>query len=217
VVRIPSGYIFLACAGVLLAVVIAYAFGYATAQRQHQQAIDEEIRDSVARLGLGTDAPEDPLATGERQFTPVSPGGATEDQTQPDPRNNGEISPISPADGAAPTPTIDRPAADNPREDWGPIESDPRIQGHQYRVVATTRREGALRLAEFLRGRGLEAYVIGDDNPLLRVIVLPGFRDPRSSDPAVVRLIESIERAGEAWKALHSGESDLKDSYWSLY
>lgn len=218
IVRMPSGYIFLACGGVLLLLVLAYVLGYARAEQKHDDAVDEQIRDSVARLELRTDPPEDPLSGGEGRSSrptgdtnpPVRDPGRT-GLNSPD---NSETGPTTPNNGGQYDDQADRTRME---ADWGPIESDPRIQGRQYRVVATTRREGALRLAEFLRSQGLEAYAIGNDNPLLRVIVLPGFQNPRSTDPAVVRLMQSIERAGEIWKSRHPGESDLKDSYWSLF
>lgn len=104
------------------------------------------------------------------------------------------------------------------RSDWGRIQSDPRRAGFYYWIVAETTRTGAVRLCEFLRSRGLEAYAVPGNNAFLRVAVLPGQRqrrDPRNPDPDADRLEEAIERAGRAWRQA-GGTSDLGDKYQSL-
>lgn len=108
------------------------------------------------------------------------------------------------------------PALFGNRSGWGPILSDPRRAGFYYWIVAETTRPGAVRLCEFLRARGLEAYAVPGKNAFLRVAVLPGHRkrnDPQNAD--LVRLEESLERIGRAWQRA-GGTSDLGDKYRSL-
>ena len=105
------------------------------------------------------------------------------------------------------------------RDAWGAIDSDPRQAGFYYFcLVTTTDRPAALRLAEFCRDSGLEAYVIARHNRRnVRVIVLPGFQTQHATDPAVVTIRARILDVGRKWKSLHSGHRDLRDSYLELY
>jgi hypothetical protein len=97
---------------------------------------------------------------------------------------------------------------------WGPIESDPRQADLHYFVLAETRPEGAVRLAEFCRERGLEAYVIRRNNSRFRrVIALPGLESRSTESPAYRGLSQEVLRVGLEWKSRYPGESDLSDSY----
>ncbi len=90
---------------------------------------------------------------------------------------------------------------------------DPRERGLYYFVLAETRPDGALRLAEYCRGEGLEAWVIPRDNGgLARVIVLPGLETASRSHPAARELDDRIGRIGRQWKSV-GGHSSLEDRY----
>ncbi len=90
---------------------------------------------------------------------------------------------------------------------------DPREGSLFYFVLAETRPDGAMRLAEFCRGEGLEAWVIPRDNGgLARVIVLPGLATASRIDPDVRDLDDRIGRIGRQWKSI-GGHSSLEDRY----
>ena len=82
----------------------------------------------------------------------------------------------------------------------GPIESDPRVKGMSYYILATYTPESAVKLAEFCRSKGLEAYVIpGNNARSRRVIVLPLFKyDDRNSE-RVRQLDAMIVDVGQKW------------------
>jgi hypothetical protein len=198
-IRVPLGYVFLAAAAVIMLIAVAYMLGHERGEQVARAVFEQEILDATRMASSGS-VVRDPLAEPAETGETAAPGG-------------GELEPTPPADDAA-TP------ADGARG-WGPINSDPRQPGLNYRVLATTRLDGAGRLAAYCRENGLEAYVVGDDNSRLRqVIVLPGFErlpTPSSPNPLAERLVRTVERIGERWKAEHRGESDLKDAYWDLY
>ncbi|MEE3001489.1 MAG: hypothetical protein VX908_02210 [Planctomycetota bacterium] len=90
---------------------------------------------------------------------------------------------------------------------------DPREDSLFYFVLAETRPDGAMRLAEFCRGEGLEAWVIPRDNGgLARVIVLPGLETASRIDPGVRDLDDRIGSIGRQWKSI-GGRSSLEDRY----
>ena len=90
---------------------------------------------------------------------------------------------------------------------------DPREESLFYFVLAETRPDGAMRLAEFCRGKGLEAWVIPRDNGgLARVIVLPGLQTASRSDPGVRELDDRIGSIGRQWMQT-GGHSSLEDRY----
>jgi hypothetical protein len=201
-IRVPLGYVFLAAAGVIILIAVAYMIGHERGEQVARAVFEQEILDATRMANSGS-VVRDPLAEGsepmEGDEATVPGGGEPAESPAAD-----EVA--APADGA---------------RGWGPINSDPRQPGLNYRVLATTRPDGARRLAAYCRENGLEAYVVGDDNSRLRqVIVLPGFErlpTPSNPNPLAERLVRTVERIGERWKAEHRGESDLKDAYWDLY
>jgi hypothetical protein len=199
-IRLPLGYVFLAAAGVIILIAVAYMIGHDRGEEVARTAFEQEILDAT-RMATSGSVARDPLAA------PAETGDRTVD--------SGGFEPEAPRAGG------EAAAAGNGARGWGPIESDPRQPGLNYRVLATTRPDGARRLAAYCRENGLEAYVVGDDNSRLRqVIVLPGFErlpTPSSPNPLAERLVRTVERIGERWRAEHRGESDLKDAYWDLY
>jgi hypothetical protein len=193
-IRLPVGYVLLAGAATLLLLVGAYMFGHWRGAEAQRAAFDRTLLEAgsmpIARdpMQQGGDPATIDDATGE-----LAPPEGTGDSSE----GEGGV----PGEAAAA---------------WGPVESDPRRAGRLYLVLAETRREGALRLAEYCRTNGLEAYVVGGDNgPRRRVILLPGFAT--RSDPELRSLMERVDQVGRAWKAEHRGESDLSDKYPHLY
>jgi hypothetical protein len=100
---------------------------------------------------------------------------------------------------------------------WGEILSDPRVAGKNYFTLIQTSKEGAMQLAAFCRGKGLETYAIsGNNTRLYRVIALPGSVD--RNDAVATELRSKIHAIGQEWANTKVGRSsDLKDAYQSLY
>lgn len=102
-------------------------------------------------------------------------------------------------------------APDNP--------ADPRVKGFRYFVLAHPSTDRAPAMVEFCRGNGLDAYLVPDDNAMLRkIVVLPGYRDSSEKSSAPIRELEgSIRRVGEKWKNAARGNKDFSDAYPELY
>jgi hypothetical protein len=101
-------------------------------------------------------------------------------------------------------------------EDLGPMPEgvDPRKSGLQYFILCSTLEANALKVVAFCRARGLDAFVVPDQNGRLReVTVLPGFGPSERSSPAIRELEERIRRVGVLWKASGPGNSDFGDRY----
>ncbi len=97
------------------------------------------------------------------------------------PRRTPPVPPADATEGAA-APEI---------PDWGPILSDPREPGKNYFILIHTQRDSAVRLAQFSRDHGVEAYVIRAKNlSLYKVVARPGYnRGERSAD-----FVQALER-----------------------
>lgn len=193
--QIPVGYIFVASALIVLLAALAYMVGHSRGYGAAKAAAAEELE--ATHLADERRRPSDPL---DRH-------AATTADTAQQPTHN----------RPATTPQRQTAAGGTPAG-WGPIQSDPRQEGMNYFVLATTTPEGALRLAEFCRQRGLETYVVSGNNARLRrVIALPGFESgQRTSQPT--REVEAlIHRIGESWSKTEPGATDLRDTYPELY
>lgn len=199
-VRAPVGYLFLGFGCVLLLLVVAYTIGYWRGGRDLKAEYDTQFlearggSDSAGRV-------RDPLS---------EPGGSGSP-----PLEGGERA--GPAAGPGRETSGDEPG--RAPHTWGPIESDPRRAGLWYLILAETQPEGAGRLAQYCRDRGLEAYVVvSHNNPLRRcVIVLPGLASDAMSDPREQPLREQVYRVGDAWQATRRGERNLRDAYLHLF
>ena len=103
------------------------------------------------------------------------------------------------------------PAADN--------NGDPRQKGYRYYVLAHPSSERAASMVEFCRANGLDAYLVPDDNALLRkIIVLPGYKDASEKNSPEIKALEaSIRRVGEKWKAAARGNKDFSDAFLEFY
>jgi hypothetical protein len=187
-VRVPIGFVFIAAAGVIVLIILAYLLG---AQRG-RDAAEAEFDDRL--LAGGAAGVSDPLVEG-------APGGGAPSEF-PLSGTNELRAPASPPDSA----------------DWGPLESDPRSPGLYYFIIAETIPSGAHRLASFCRDHGLEAYVIESNNASRRrVIVLPGLPTNVRTHPDVRRLENEILRVGELWEAEARGHQDFHGAYMSIY
>jgi hypothetical protein len=133
---------------------------------------------------------------------------ATTQPTLPPPESRPEPAPRTPPAPAA----VETPEGPAPAEGpgWGPIQSDPRQPGKNYFVLIHTQRDNAVRLAQFSRDHGVEAYVVRAKNlSLYKVVALPGYeRGERSAD--FVRALErQIEEVFRRWKLQINPRDDL--------
>ncbi len=188
-VRLPIGYLFLAVAGVLLLIVLAYALGYARGDQAVQARDDAQRFEEVSdELGSGV---VDPLR-----------GEAGQEN------GDGSASERASSDGGNDN-TGDRA--------WGPVESDPRERGNNYYVLIYTWRAKAVELAEFCREHGLEAYVPPGNNELRHVIVVPGFPSGELASPQARSLQQRIHEVGRKWDQLSRENDNLQGAYLQRY
>ncbi|MFM7259409.1 MAG: hypothetical protein ACKO3W_02280, partial [bacterium] len=133
--------------------------------------------------------------------------------------SSASLNPASTAAGAS-TPqgsasSPQRGTATVPDAALGPATAgDPRQIGLQYFVLCSTLEPNAIKVVEFCRSKGLDAYVVPDQNGRLReVTVLPGFASGERSSPAIKDLEERIRKVGVLFKASGPGNSDFGDRY----
>ena len=95
---------------------------------------------------------------------------------------------------------------------------DPRAVGLNYFVLASTLEPNAVKIVEFCRNRGLDAWVVPDQNGRLReVTVMPGFEYSERGSPTVRELDERIRNVGVLFKASGPGNGDFGDRYHKLF
>jgi hypothetical protein len=93
---------------------------------------------------------------------------------------------------------------------------DPRKAGLNYLVVMTGAAAPAGELATFLRGRGLDAWLVSGNNAgLSKVIVLPA--STTGSDQTAEVLKNEVKAVGRLWKAAKAGNPDLSDCYYEKF
>ncbi|MEM7229518.1 MAG: hypothetical protein AAF432_11975 [Planctomycetota bacterium] len=202
VVHMPVGYLFVGVAVVILAMIGTYAVGHHNGER----TLRDDYMDRQFAIDADPTTIRDPLLEHDEQ-----PGGSIVDSTISPPVTNAPFGSLEVTHT-----TID--AGPRAVSDWGPIESDPRQSGVNYFVLMETYQDGALRLVEFCRTRGLETYVISGKNTRLRkVIVLPGFEGMQRSSSAVKALEAKIRDVGLDWQAREGGEDNLSGAYPLLY
>jgi len=95
---------------------------------------------------------------------------------------------------------------------------DPRQAGLQYIVIASVLESNADRLVQFCRERGLDAWVVPDQNGRLREItVLPGIPKSELKGTVASELKSRIRKVGAQWKAAGRGNSDFEDHYFKPF
>lgn len=200
-VRLPVGYLLLACGGLLLILIVAYVIGV-TAGKSLQRA------EFHAKFGEGFDlSPRPPAVNDPLTLQPLD---ATDGAA-----NNPEGGVLSGGGARAASP--DSASGARSPADWGPVvpSADPRRKGWNYFIAAETTPAGAKRLAEFCRSHGLETYAVPYKNAS-RVIVFPGFQGPRDA-PAVKALEERMHQVGDLYKAANRHETNMRDAYPAKY
>lgn len=98
-------------------------------------------------------------------------------------------------------------------------KSDPRVKGMYYFVVGHPSSDRRVEMLTFCRAEGLDAYLVPDDNALLRkIIVLPGYRDLSEKSSSEIRALEAkVKQVGKKWKGNKPGNKDFDDAYPALF
>ncbi len=194
VLRVPAGFLLLACGFVVLCLALSYMVGH----RRGFGAAKTEYE----KLITATSVPvNDPLGSFQPVVETLPAAGAS------------NAKPATP--NVTPNSTIGR----NEPSDWKPVipAKDPRKKGLNYFVLAQTSEQGSKTLAEFCRSNGLETYVVaGNNDRSRRVIAFPGFEASARTSSEIKALEAKIHSIGDKWKK-NKGTTDLHDAYASLY
>lgn len=195
-VRLPVGYILVGATLAMLFIVIAYSIGYSNGRERqrlvHQQELESlnensRIANELTGTNGGTTPPNNrnaspPNRTGGTPTGGNQAGSGTSGTNQP---RGGDQSAGTGANRI------------NPGQTAGPIESDPRETGLNYFYLVTTSHENAVRVAQFCRQHGVEAYVVRANN-LSRVVAVPGYRP--EDDATRQRVEADIRRVKDLWR-----------------
>ena len=149
----------------------------------------------------------------------VQRGRATAGRVDAEPASIDPVTPAPSRPSAATSGAGGRQATAPARPAATDNKGDPRIKGERYFVLAHPSSDRASEMVEFCRANGLDAYLVPDDNALLRkVIVLPGYKDAsQKSSPEIKALEAKIRSVGEKWKKLARGNKDFGDAYPELF
>ncbi len=195
---------------VVFGLIAAYLVGVSRGERLGRSAAISESEADTHLLARANDARGNQGATSQAPSTGANPNasentanGGTSGSPAGSAAHMGPVTPPpTPAGGLAPS----APGV------------DPRVAGLNYFVLASTLEPNALKIVAFCRDRGLDAWVVPDQNGRLReVTVLPGFEHSNRSSPEVRELDERIRNVGVLFKASGSGNSDFGDRYHKLF
>lgn len=186
-IRVPTGWLLVAGAGLLLLLVGAYAVGFRFGGDAKRDELDQEYVEGMRA--------EDPVLDTQ------APGGPT--PAMDDPGASGRPSGI----GGAPAPS--EPRAGTPS--WPTIDTDPRESGRWYvYVAASSDREGLREIARFFRDHGVQAHVVGRGT--LEVVVLPSY----ASSSAAQAMVQRVRDLGSSWIRA-GGSRNFEDAYPRRY
>jgi hypothetical protein len=200
--HIPVGFVLVGFAAVIAVSLAAYIVGH----RQGKDIAKQDYYDRFDELGVAVGPMRDPLLDGGEQ-----PGGSIADDMYDRP-----VPAPRPAAGQRNETSVNS----GPRSStqWGPVEAERRESGLNYFVLMETHLDGAIRLVEFSRARGLETYVVrGNNARLRRVIVFPGFEGDQRTSPVVQAVETRIREVGMDWQAQEGGRDNLSGAYPLLY
>ena len=185
-----------------IAVVVAVSIAYGIGVKRGSSAST-----GAPRNGSDTESVSPPSVVSQQTspLIPAIPGkssGATGSKA---------AAPVSGTSGSGKTATAARAATDN--------KSDPRVKGMYYFVVGHPSSDRRVEMLTFCRAEGLDAYLVPDDNALLRkIIVLPGYRDLSEKSSSEIKALEAkIKQVGKKWKGNKPGNKDFDDAYPALF
>lgn len=193
VLRVPTGYLFVAAAGVIAGLLLAYSIGFTAGQKKRDRLDAQRLAAQTTREPQ-TLPTRDPLLAPTNDPAPARPASR-------------------PAAGIGEQPTrAATPAATQPVMQAG----DTREPGLNYFIVAYDRQAEAERAAEFLRASGVPAAAVPADTSPDRyyVLSLRGFPASEVGSPAYTEHRALLMRLGRVWKRDHRGTDDFS-SVWA--
>lgn len=188
IIRLPIGYIYVALAVVVVAIVGSYFVGVSRGRQQALQPVED----------AGNQPPiNDPTLN-------AGNGGGSNLGTSP-PLDNRKVTP-NPAPGNNPGPTAN-PGPTTPGRRT--LDRDTRQAGLNYIIIERFEPDEAWAVKEFLKRNGIDVLVLKDNNPaLLQVVTAEGFRG-WSSNAAAQALDLKLEQLGRQWRSRERGSKDF--------
>lgn len=198
-VKIPTGYLFVAAAVVTALVMGGYFFGFArgsaservTRGQEMARDLDSQVNDPLVRTA--------PLNPQLLEAPPGERGGSIAASNEPS---------ISDDGGASLTDAIVAIAP----------ETDPRVPGMNYYIIARDLPDEAVRAATYLRQQGITASALSTGRADRKLVVaMEAFASGQTSGQAARDLKARIQEAGRLWKRDHRGTTDFSDCYLARY
>ena len=194
VIRVPVGYVWIVCGGVVLLLALSYVFGYSRG-RTISDAKAMRISQGLAEVIEEGARIQDPLVANtsqEAQPRVIDTVLSVETSVEPPTR---------------PTQITPRPRRPGPAN---------REVGKAYFVAETPLAGRAEEICDFIRANGLDALVVETENSRFRqVIVLPGF-DP-SDSAARSELQKRIIEIGRKFERQGRNNDNFDDTYYAVY
>jgi hypothetical protein len=204
----------LALAAMVVVAVGAYLAGVSRGERIGRAALAAERAEELRLLEEGRPAVRGATSGAERPGSPTVPGAPNGSASAVPAADRDPMSENaeSASDGAPTVPSIATPT--DLAAERG-TERDPRLAGLNYFVIASgVLEERVPEILSFCRSKGLDAWVVPDQNGRLREItVLPGFEAGRRSAPEIKDLEAKIRRVGVLWKAAGRNNQDFAGAY----
>ncbi|MHC4428268.1 MAG: hypothetical protein ACYS0D_06650 [Planctomycetota bacterium] len=198
--RIPTGWLLLCAAVILIVVSGAYMFGYLRGEGRAQASYENEWLDTEAAAWRIPPPEDEPIVVNPPMARPA-PAQASEETRQPEPEPR-----AAPPETAI---TTADPTAAFVVEPNSPT-ADPREAGLNYFVLIHTTRANAIKLATFWRDHGLDAFAIKPPNlNLYKVVVLPGHRGGERNAEDVKALERHIKDVSQKWRLQVNPRDDL--------
>jgi len=187
IIRLPIGYIYVALAVVVVAIVGSYFVGVSRGTQRALQTLE----------GGGSQPPINDPTLNAGDGGGANPGAGT-------PIQNRNTAP-NPAPGNAASPTNPGPTMPGRRT----LDRDTRQAGLNYIIIERFEPDEAWAVKEFLKRNGIDVLVLKDNNPaLLQVVTAEGFRG-WSSNAAAQALDQKLERLGRQWRSRERGSKDF--------
>lgn len=197
-IRLPMGYVFLAAAGMIVMLVIAYSVGFSRggAESRAKKADLASFGPPVSTTKSPANGNENSVANQDSLRANNSGLGVNQ------PRNEAEI-PRQPATSQP----QQRPVAGAARDE------DTRESGLNYIIVEQFDPEEADAVAEFLLARGIDVMVLPTNNRNLRMVVVrEGYRG-WSSNQAGQAMLRKIRDLGRIWASNGQGSKNFSKAY----
>jgi hypothetical protein len=190
----------------------AYLAGVSRGERIGRAALAAERAEELRLLEEGRPSPRVTAPAAGRVTDPGGGSSVPVTETRENVSENAERA-ADATNSSSPIPPAVTPSSDLAAEKG--TERDPRVAGLNYFVIASgVLEERVPEILAFCRSKGLDAWVVPDQNGRLREItVLPGFEAGRRSAPEIKDLEAKIRRVGVLWKAAGRNNQDFAGAY----